>query len=213
LIVALEVNPTIKMATCFPNSTDEISYFRRPSMSTSPESTSASAPGPGPGPFPASTATDDTTIPTSSSELLEGLEDKFQFFFGIADTRRAVNSRSEGLPVKRQPTPNEFWDAGGTRYKGRSSSKEADTAFKPATRRPNETDWPTIVLEAGFFDQLRNDAGWWLSNSRGHVQIVLIFSIKRGIRTIQIEKWETRPVTRSAQVPTQIQQITIDPNN
>jgi hypothetical protein len=197
----------------------------------------------------------------SSSKLLEGLEDKVQSFKGIADMRRAVDSRSKGLqagkttdqylvfkPVTKDDLdkiddqlgrhvrmthcidldtlitkvlgaeheyahitfgqqltrlsdrmglpPNEFADGGGTRYQGRSSSKEADTVFKPATVRPNRTDWPTIVLEAGVsLPQLKNYAKWWLSNSGGQVRIVLIFSIKRGIRTIEIEKWENRPAT------------------
>lgn len=115
-------------------------------------------------------------------------------------------------------------DVGGTTYHGHFVSKEADTAFKPLTHRPNPADWPIIVFEAGVSEslsQLKNDARWWLSNSGGQVKIVLIFSIQAGSRTIQIEKWETRPATgrttRSnqppAQVPRQIQQIVIDPNN
>ena len=241
----------------------------------------------------ASTASDDMTIPISSSEILEGLGDKVQLFSGIANMRKVVNSRSEDLQARRttdqylvfKPVttddldkidkkrhiigrhlrqthcidldtlivklmplvthegthrnfvellriqsyvmgipPFELYDVGGTRYRGHSVSKEADTAFKPLTSRPNSIDWPTIVLEAGVSEslrQLRNDAKWWLSNSGGQVQIVLIFSVQEELRTIQIEKWETRPAngraTRSnqppAQVPTQIQQIIIDPNN
>ncbi len=92
-------------------------------------------------------------------------------------------------------------------------------------RQPNRADFPTLVFEAGVSEslpRLRNDAKWWLSNSGGQVKIVLIISIQEGTRTIEIEKWETRlaaatgRVTRSArppaQVPTRIQQITIDPN-
>ena len=119
---------------------------------------------------------------------------------------------------------NKFADGGGTRNKGRSTSKEVDTAFKPAAHRPHENDWPTIVLEAGFSEsvrQRRNDAWWWLSNIRSTVKIVLIFTVNRETRTVQIEKWETRPVTGPftpsnwppSQVPTPIQQIIIDPNN
>ena len=119
-------------------------------------------------------------------------------------------------------SPFKFLDVGGTTYKGHFASKEADTALKPFTHRPNPADWPTIVLEAGESQsvyQLRNGAKWWLSNSGGQVQIVLIFLIQEGSRTIQIEKWETRPATGRAtqlnqpQVPTQIQRIIIDPNN
>ena len=251
-------------------------------MSTSPESISVSV--------AASTANEEMTIPISSSELLEGLEDKVQLFLGIANMRKVVNSRIQDLqagktsdqylvfkpvttddrdeidnkigrhwrktlcidldtlivklmPLLRHQVVHrsfshlmeiqshamgfslfEFINVGGTTYKGHFASKEPDTAFKPFTRRPNPADLPTIVLEAGDSQslcQLRNGAKWWLSNSGGQVQIVLILLIQEESRTIQIEKWETRPVTGRAtrsnrppvQVPTQIQQITIDPNN
>src|SRR6266705_920142 len=93
--------------------------------------------------------------------------------------------------------------------------------IRPLTRRPNGADWPTLVFEAGVFEslqKLKNDARWWLSNSGGQVKIVLIFSVQRESRTIQIERWENGPVTTRvnqplAQVPTQVQQIIIDPNN
>ena len=238
----------------------------------------------------ASTASENMTILVSSSELLEGLEDKYRLFSGIANMRKVVNSRIQDLQagrtsdqylvfkpvttddfdkidsgvgrhwrkthcidlatliVKLMPLPRhevahrtfgallserrlsmgislyELLDVGGTTYQGHSVKKEPDTAFRPTAFRPNGADWPTIVFEAGVSQslrQLRNGAKWWLSNSGGQVQIVLIFSVQEGSRTVQIEKWETRPTngrtTRSnhppAQVPTQIQQIVIDPNN
>ena len=49
----------------------------------------------------ASTASDDMTIPISSSELLKGLEDKVQLFSGIANMRKVVNSRTEDLQASR----------------------------------------------------------------------------------------------------------------
>ena len=240
----------------------------------------------------AGTASEDMTIPISSSVLLRGLEDKVQLFLGITNMRKVVSSHSKDLQagrttdqylvfkpvttddfkkidnkrhiignlrlthcidldtlvVKLMPSlrhefahrsfgdllkaqrqtmgfsASEFMDVGGTTYHGHVVSKEADSAFKPRPRRPNPADWPTIVLEAGVsksLRQLKNNARWWLSNSGGQVHIVLIFSIQERSRTIQIEKWETRPttgrVTRSnqppAQVPRLIQQIIIDPNN
>jgi hypothetical protein len=112
---------------------------------------------------------------------------------------------------------------GSTTFKGTSStSKEADESFKPATLRPHELDWPTLVLETGVSEfvletgvseslsRLRNDARWWLSNSGGRVNIVLIFHINRGTKTILIERWENQP---PAQIPTRMQAITIDQNN
>ena len=120
----------------------------------------------------------------------------------------------------------------GTRIRGRLSSKEADSAFRPYSFRPTKTDWPTIVFEAGLSESLRRlrlDAKWWLTGSGGDVKTVIIISVKPVQSILHIEKWElapvvarTRPNTRAfstlnnpqppPQVPTQIQVITIDPN-
>src|SRR5436305_13002631 len=123
---------------------------------------------------------------------------------------------------------DEFDDLGATKFKTPRVSKEGDSAFKPLSIRPRETDWPTIVLESGWSEsltRLRRDAHIWLENSGGEVKIVLLFSIGRTARTMIIEKWENRPVpvnrpatrsiTRAAapQTPTQIQVITIDSNS
>jgi hypothetical protein len=123
---------------------------------------------------------------------------------------------------------NEMDSMGATQYLGRRSSKEGDSAYKPYSRRPNVTDWPTIVFEAGFSESLahlRYDAEWWLKHSGGEVKIVIIILTKPAQSKIQIEKWELRPMTgrrpilRSAsntlnnlppQTPTKIQEIIID---
>jgi len=130
-------------------------------------------------------------------------------------------ARAIGMGIPRE----ERYRIGSTRFKGTSTSKEADESFKPRTLRPHKLDWPTLVLEAGISEsllRLRNDARWWLSNSGGRVNIVLIFHINQGTKTILVEKWETTPatggpVTRSnqppAQIPTQMQAITINQNN
>jgi hypothetical protein len=127
--------------------------------------------------------------------------------------------RQIGLTERR-----DFKAMGATTYRGTSTSKEADACFKPVAFRPNRLDWPTLVFEVGVSEslrKLRNDARWWLANSGGLVRIVLIFHINRGSRTILIKKWECTPATitpanRSnrppAQIPTQIQTITIDQN-
>ena len=77
-------------------------------------------------------------------------------------------------------------------------------------------DWPTLVFEAGISESLRRlrmDAAWWLMNSKGDVNIVIVISLHRAQATIQIEKWELGPVrirTRSEQpVPTKTQEIII----
>ena len=125
---------------------------------------------------------------------------------------------------------DEFYDLGATKFQVRRASKEGDSAFKPLSIRPRKADCPTIVIEAGWSESLRKlrmDAHFWLEDSGGAVQIVLLFSIGRGARagTMIIEKWENRPVpanrpaTRSitraagnAQTATQIQAIDSNSN-
>lgn len=116
-----------------------------------------------------------------------------------------------------------LYSTGATRFEGSSSSKEADTSFKPQSR-VNETDWPTIVIEAGLSEslaKLRSDANWWLVNSGGDVMIVVIISITPRKKSLRIEKWENvapapgRPITRanpSGPIPRSVQDITIRPN-
>ena len=127
--------------------------------------------------------------------------------------------RAAGMGLKR-----EFSDVGASKFKVRRASKEGDTAFKPKSIRPHKADWPAIVIEAGWSEslqKLRQDAHFWLEDSRGNVKIVLLFSIGRRSRTMIIEKWENRPVpanrpvTRSmpTAVATQIQAIAIDSNS
>lgn len=58
---------------------------------------------------------------------------------------------------------------GSSRCSGPSSSKEADSSYKPISRR-YKNDWSTIVFESGRFEglgRLRFDAQWWLVNSGG----------------------------------------------
>jgi hypothetical protein len=99
----------------------------------------------------------------------------------------------------------ELCPMGGTRYRGRASSKEGDTCSKPSSRK-KETNWPTIVLKSGLSEPLRRlkcDARWWLENSEGEVKIIVIISIEPADKRLQIEKWELAPpygnrtVTRS----------------
>jgi len=72
-------------------------------------------------------------------------------------------------------------------------SKEADSAFRPDSTRPDNEDWPTLAIESGVSEKLprlRVDAKWWLSSSSGKVNIVLIFSINEANKTVLIEQWE-----------------------
>jgi hypothetical protein len=121
----------------------------------------------------------------------------------------------------------EFYFVGATTYRVPGSSKEADSAYRPYSFRPNKTDWPTIVFESGLSEslrQLRADVDWWFRKSSGAVKIVVIISIKRVPQTLQIEKWELapmierRPPTRAFPnnppplIPTKIHEITVAQN-
>jgi hypothetical protein len=147
-------------------------------------------------------------VPTAKHEIAHGnFSDQYLVFqTGLMGLRR------------------ELTRLGSTTFKTSRMSKEGDSAFKPRSMRPHETDWPTIVIESGWSESLtrpREDARRWLENSRGNIKIVLLISIGRRARTMIIEKWENRPVpangpaTRSntTQTPTQIQAITIDSNS
>jgi len=80
-----------------------------------------------------------------------------------------------GIPVE------EYCPVGAGRFHGQNSSK-GDSAFKPYSLRPNDTDWPTIVIESGV-----SDADWWLRKSESQVKIVIIISVKRAPPVVQIE--------------------------
>jgi hypothetical protein len=121
---------------------------------------------------------------------------------------------------------------GATRFHGRRSSKEGDSTYRPHSFRPNETNWPTIVIESGVSESLRRlrfDASWWLTESGGDVKIVIIISIQRvqnAQSRLQMEKWEHAPSRRLLplktpnnnpnnfirQLPTKVQEITIVSN-
>ena len=107
---------------------------------------------------------------------------------------------------------------GAARFDGNQSSKEGDTAYKPRSRNQID-DWPTIVFESGFsesFTQLRRDAGWWLTNSRGDVRIVVIVFVRPEQKTLQVEKWCLVPplrITRGNRgILTRMQEILVTQN-
>jgi len=118
-----------------------------------------------------------------------------------------------------------LYPLGGTTFHSNNSSKEADSAFKPISRT-QRTDWPTIVFESGLsksLTHLRQDAQWWLNNSGGDVNIVIIISIALAVKRLRIEKWcllpatGQMPATRTRQnpnplVPTNVQDVTITQN-
>jgi hypothetical protein len=118
--------------------------------------------------------------------------------------------------------PHSLVHANRMTFHGPNSWKEGDSAYKPICRN-KDTDWPTIVLEYGSLACLRHDTHWWLTTSRGEVEIVLFISIISERKTLRIEKWclsppaPHRPATRAhpnaqSLVPTRMQQITIVKN-
>lgn len=87
----------------------------------------------------------------------------------------------------------EISPAGSTTYQGTGSGKEADASLRPRRARPNDSDWPTVVLECGLSEYARRlavDARWWLHNSEGAVKIVLLVFASAKEKTIRVELWQ-----------------------
>ena len=116
---------------------------------------------------------------------------------------------------------------GATTYDGSSTSKEGDSSYKPKWCRAGKSHWRTLVFEAGLSESLaglRTDAQWWLTNSGGEVNIVIVISIVPEERSLRIEQWcmslptRPRPATRVSSnanpslVPMSIQELTIIQN-
>lgn len=80
---------------------------------------------------------------------------------------------------------------GSARVRGLSSSKEPDQSWslaQPVAGR--DAEWPTVVVEVGVsesYRKLKADAEWWLSNSKGDVNLVIIVSISRTTPKINFE--------------------------
>ena len=105
---------------------------------------------------------------------------------GILNREIIIKAAGMGLGQELRPM-------GATRYQGRYSAKEADSAMKPSILRPGRDSWPSIVIEAGVSEglmRLRTDARWWLTNSDGDVKIVVLLCFYRNTRTILVEVWK-----------------------
>lgn len=99
----------------------------------------------------------------------------------------------------------EIVDVGETGYSTKNSKKQPDSGLKPRSKRPEGSDWPTLVIECGnseSLNQLRRDACWWLENSGGAVRIVILICIGKDSRII-LEKWKL--VVHSGQARTRAQ--------
>lgn len=102
---------------------------------------------------------------------------------------------------------NKLYPTGTTTYKGKACGKQGDSGLKPIPERRKKTDWPTLVVECGVSEnlrELRGDASWWLTNSNGDVRIAILVLINLESRSLMIEKWQlvapssepTEPSTR-----------------
>jgi len=68
-------------------------------------------------------------------------------------------------------------------------SKEGHQALGPTTQGARGV-WPSVVMEVGYseaLDFLRLDAKWWLINSVGSTQFVIIVQLMTDPFTIHIE--------------------------
>ena len=97
-----------------------------------------------------------------------------------------------------------LYPTGSTMYKGNSGAKQGDSGVKPVPEREKESDWPTLVVECGVSENIRElqaDSNWWLTNSKGDVKIVILVLVNLEGRTLAIEKRQlvadsTSPSTR-----------------
>lgn len=98
---------------------------------------------------------------------------------------------------------NAFTFMGSTTKKVPSgSSKESDSAWRNVYIRSQQDDFPCLVIEAGMSEslaRLRGDARWWIENSAGRVNIVLIIWVNKATKVLHIEKYVPgSPQTRTS---------------
>lgn len=73
---------------------------------------------------------------------------------------------------------------------------EGDSTGGPRPDRAGPNSWPTLVIEAGHSESLRQlqaDVGWWFSASNHGVKIVLLAKLDQEQRQIILERWEEEP--------------------
>ncbi|GLA49980.1 hypothetical protein AnigIFM63604_005986 [Aspergillus niger] len=80
------------------------------------------------------------------------------------------------------------------------SMKEADDSWSHPLMEPRNKDWPKIVIQsavAGSMPRLRLEASWWINNSKGQVQIVVLIGVRKDSRSIVLEKYFPKPCVPS----------------
>ncbi|KAF8416214.1 hypothetical protein EV426DRAFT_627641 [Tirmania nivea] len=97
-------------------------------------------------------------------------------------------------------------------------SKEGDEGIR-CSARAGGNEWPNVMIGVGFSEplaQLRFDARWWLLNSGGRTNLVILVLVKKEPKSLVIEAWERvpnpNPRTRHAPatVPSATTILTID---
>lgn len=95
----------------------------------------------------------------------------------------------------------ELTAAGSSMFQGGNNnncSKQGDETFMPTQPSPpppgrRRSIWPALVVEVGSsesIDELRMDARWWLANSNGDVNVVILISLASDHQAaIDIETW------------------------
>ena len=77
----------------------------------------------------------------------------------------------------------ELTSFGSTKFRDQRRYKKPDDSFKPRSTRPNDDDWPSLVLEVGLSQslaQLQLDAQFWLTRSQLQTNIVILIHIDMG---------------------------------
>lgn len=88
---------------------------------------------------------------------------------------------------------NKLYPTGSTTYRGKTCGKQGDSGLKPIPERRKKTDWPTLVVECGVSEnlrELRGDASWWLTNSNGEVRVVVLVLLNLQSRVLVVELWK-----------------------
>ncbi|KAL2753765.1 hypothetical protein ACRALDRAFT_1065025 [Sodiomyces alcalophilus JCM 7366] len=115
-----------------------------------------------------------------------------------------LNAHIERLLLKIQ-LEDELICTGKTDYRqldhagNRKAQGEGDASRKPISLRPEEDDFPTLVIEAGYtqtWPSLRNKARWWFTASNFDVKIILLIKMSLQSPDIDIEKWKAEKSTR-----------------
>lgn len=84
---------------------------------------------------------------------------------------------------------------GAGRFHSPGRSKEGDSGIKCSTRVAGN-EWLNLMIEVGDSEplrQLRFDGQWWLLNSGGRTNVVILVQVEKEPKSVIIEVWELVP--------------------